>query len=500
MSWGSAARGLQTATGFVTGINTGAEFFNCVSSAISSALSWISIHQKPDNMLDAEDIIDEFNCYELKAKIEGRMEECQTSSGCQESYASVIQGSFNRVKEIQTKLDHLHIQFIDLGLQCATQKFDKFVRPETSSFLNELEIFGRQKEDKMMLELLGVPVQDNTGYKHKRSNRVEVLPIVGLGGVGKTTLAQKICNNQRVKAHFDMILWACVSDDFNSKRLAKEVIQSSKIETSFDNLDSLRSILKDIVESKRFLLVLDDIWDDVMVDGGQEWQRFCAPLSNAFQGSMILITTRLHKVADKNTLVDIWLAEGFVEHTGSIPIVTIGQQYFEDLVSRSFFQKVSVSSDKYVIHDLMHDMAQLVSRDECFIIRNVNDLRTIPPNVHHLSIFSKGNIRCHDLMGLCGYKKLRTLLCSKAYKQKEFVSVLSSWFKELQHIRVLSYSLPMLEDIPESIRNLKLVGYSCFLSQHTFRILPSSFCCLYNLQTLDASTCVFKACLVTFES
>uniref|UniRef100_A0A0D9XR31 NB-ARC domain-containing protein n=1 Tax=Leersia perrieri TaxID=77586 RepID=A0A0D9XR31_9ORYZ len=276
MSWGAAARGLQTATGFVTGVNTWAEFFNCVSSAISSALSWISIHQKPDNnyvhqmqeemqrlqsdlwhlqttlpkmhnlvdrlewqiykkpaaellphikddVLDAEDVIDEFNYYELKAKIEGRMEECQTSSGCQEFYAIVIQGSFNRVKEIQTKLDHLHCQFIDLGLQCAAQKFDKFVRPETSSFLNESEVFGRQKEEKMMLELLGVPVQDNTGYKRKRSSRVEVLPIVGLGGVGKTTLAQKICKNQRVKAHFDMTLWACVSDDFNSKRLTKEM-------------------------------------------------------------------------------------------------------------------------------------------------------------------------------------------------------------------------------------------------------------------------------------
>uniref|UniRef100_A0A0D9XR33 Disease resistance protein winged helix domain-containing protein n=1 Tax=Leersia perrieri TaxID=77586 RepID=A0A0D9XR33_9ORYZ len=196
---------------------------------------------------------------------------------------------------------------------------------------------------------------------------------------------------------------------------------------------------------------------------------------------------------EKNTLVDIWLAEGFVEHTGSIPVVTVGQQYFEDLVSRSFFQKVSVTCDKYVIHDLMHDMAQLVSQDECFIIRDANDLRTIPPNVRHLSIFIKRNIRYHDLMGLCRYKKLRTLLCSKAFKHKEFVSVLGSWFKELQHIRVLSYSLPMLEDIPESIRNLKLVGYICFFSQHTFSILPSSFCCLYNLQILDASTCVFKS-------
>ncbi|EEE53233.1 hypothetical protein OsJ_36133 [Oryza sativa Japonica Group] len=494
MSWGAAARGIQTATGFVTSVNTWAEFFNCLSSAISSACSWINIHQKPQNdfvkeeiqhlqsdlwqlqttlpkmrnlveilewqiykkpaaellphikdaLLDAEDIIDEFNYYELKAKIEGRIEECLTSSGCQEFYMSVIRGSFNRVKEIQEKLDHLHRQSMDLGLHCAAQRFDKIVRPETSSFLNS-QIFGRQEEEKMVLELLGVQLQANAGYKRKRSSRVEVLPIVGLGGVGKTTLAQQICKNQMVKAHFDMILWACVSDDFNAKRLTKEVIQSSKKETSFDNLDSLQSILKDTVELKRFLLVLDDIWDDVMADGGQDWQRFCAPLSNALQGSMILITTRSQKVADKSelwkleqdrtdilpalrlsymylpphlkrcfsfcavypkdyrfekdTLVDIWLAEGFVEHASSFPTVTVVQQYFEELLSRSFFQKVT--HGKYVIHDLMHDMAQLVSQDECFIIRNANDLRTIPSNVRHLSIFTKRYIGCHDLMGLC---------------------------------------------------------------------------------------------------
>ncbi|KAB8117523.1 hypothetical protein EE612_059638 [Oryza sativa] len=662
MSWGAAARGIQTATGFVTSVNTWAELFNCLSSAISSACSWINIHQKPQNdfvkeeiqhlqsdlwqlqttlpkmrnlveilewqiykkpaaellphikdaLLDAEDIIDEFNYYELKAKIEGRIEECLTSSGCQEFYMSVIRGSFNRVKEIQEKLDHLHRQSMDLGLHCAAQRFDKIVRPETSSFLNS-QIFGRQEEEKMVLELLGVQLQANAGYKRKRSSRVEVLPIVGLGGVGKTTLAQQICKNQMVKAHFDMILWACVSDDFNAKRLTKEVIQSSKKETSFDNLDSLQSILKDTVELKRFLLVLDDIWDDVMADGGQDWQRFCAPLSNALQGSMILITTRSQKVADKvrtmdcfplegltedvfweffivqafgteslskypdledigrsiilklkgsplaaktigrllrtnlhashwnnilqselwkleqdrtdilpalrlsymylpphlkrcfsfcavypkdyrfekDTLVDIWLAEGFVEHASSFPTVTVVQQYFEELLSRSFFQKVT--HGKYVIHDLMHDMAQLVSQDECFIIRNANDLRTIPSNVRHLSIFTKRYIGCHDLMGLCRYKKLRTLLCSKAFIKGEFASVLGSWFKELQHIRVLSCSLPMIEDIPEGISNLKLVGYIYFSSQRTFSILPSSFCCLYNLQTLDASTCVFRS-------
>jgi hypothetical protein len=78
-------------------------------------------------------------------------------------------------------------------------------------------------------------------------------------------------------------------------------------------------------------------------------------------------------------VVDIWLAQGYVEPQGQILILTIGQFYFEELKDRSFFLPETQTGDnKYVIHDLMHDMLQLVAADECFAIRSEFDLQRVP--------------------------------------------------------------------------------------------------------------------------
>jgi adenylate kinase family enzyme len=92
---------------------------------------------------------------------------------------------------------------------------------------------------------------------------VRVLPIVGIGGVGKTTLAQDICNHSKVKGHFEPIIWICVSDDFDVKRLTKEAIeQTSGKVLENGNLNSLQLALANSVNKKRFLIVLDDMWDE----------------------------------------------------------------------------------------------------------------------------------------------------------------------------------------------------------------------------------------------
>lgn len=102
-----------------------------------------------------------------------------------------------------------------------------------------------------------------------------------------------------------------------------------------------------------------------------------------------------HKFEQK-VLVDIWLAQGFVASQGEIPLSIVGAWYFEELRDRCFFQKVCVAQgtvqarvQKYVVHDLIHDMVQLVSDDECFVIRNETDVLRVPENVRHLSFFTK---------------------------------------------------------------------------------------------------------------
>uniref|UniRef100_A0A453L3G5 Uncharacterized protein n=3 Tax=Aegilops tauschii TaxID=37682 RepID=A0A453L3G5_AEGTS len=184
---------------------------------------------------------------------------------------------------------------------------------------------------------------------------------------------------------------------------------------------------------------------------------------------------------EKDTLAGIWVAEGFVEPQGDIPIQDIACQYFEDLVSRSFFQKVRGT---YVIHDLLHDMVQLVAKHDCFILGKKSDFHKIPQIVRHLSILSKNEIDCSKLRSLCKHTKLRTLLCTTSSGNNIAASVMAHWCNELARLRMIFYAC--IDGIPDSIGNLKHLRY-LQISRAACppkRFLPPTFSSLYNLQIL----------------
>ncbi|XP_048557818.1 disease resistance protein RGA2-like [Triticum urartu] len=272
-----------------------------------------------DAVYEAEDLLDEFTWYEKKVQVEGNA----SQSPFTDFFHIVIEGSFDEVNDVQSRLDHLSSMLDNLGLHGIAQRFDKLVRPETTSLPNETKIFGRAKELKQVLGLLGVPtcpkrkrttssIDASTRTSTKsRISSLPVLVIAGIGGVGKTTLAQHVCNHPRVRSHFDLIIWICVSDDFDVKRLTKEVIQScTKKEGANDNLNSLQHALSNHVNNKRLLIVLDDMWDDSLKENGQCWKRFCAPFRNVQEGSMILVTTRCPNVTEGVRTMEHVIVEG----------------------------------------------------------------------------------------------------------------------------------------------------------------------------------------------
>ncbi|RCV05984.1 hypothetical protein SETIT_1G126700v2 [Setaria italica] len=568
-----------------------------------------------DAVYDAEDLLDEFEWYELKLKIEGNATQL---SPFIDFFHNVTHGSFNKVVDVHKRLSNLSRQIENMGLHEATPRFDKLLRPVTTSFRTEPKIFGRDKELEEVMRLLGVPNYCTlSSSKRKRSSNaasnkpritsVPVLPVVGIGGVGKTTLVQQITTLQRVKSHFDKIIWICVSDEFDVERFTKVLIKSlSGEEATANNLDDLQQDLVERVQEKRFLIILDDIWPDALKEDGRCWRKFCAPLTNVLQGSMLLVTTRFAEVADlvgtmdsfaleglkddafwnffmlcvfgsedshidpqleligrsilpklkgtplaaktigrllrksRNTahwndilnnelwqieqketdilpalrlsymylpfhlkrcfsfcavypkdynfqmgsLAEIWVAEGFVEPQGSIPLQHIGCQYFEELVNLSFFQKLRGA---YVIHDLMHDMAQLVSKEECFIVKNANDVENVPQSVRHLSILSTSHVKPAGIQSLWKHTKLRTLLCNNYLTSSIPTSVMDRWFTELKCLRVASMCT-----LPQSIGNQKHLRYLEISGYGLANSLPSSFCSLYNLQILYATTCTIN--------
>jgi hypothetical protein len=191
---------------------------------------------------------------------------------------------------------------------------------------------------------------------------------------------------------------------------------------------------------------------------------------------------------EKDRLAEIWVAEGFVEPQGDTPLIDIASQYFQDLFNRSFFQKVAGS---YVIHDLLHDMAQLVSVHDCFIIKSVADFENVPQNIRHLYVLPNKDFDSSHLVSLCKHTKLRTLLCKVYVKKSSVDSVICSWFGELRLMRVLLCA--SINELPASVGNLKHLRYLEITRACPLESLPSEFCFLYNLQRLYAEKCIIAS-------
>nr|XP_048335992.1 putative disease resistance RPP13-like protein 1 [Ziziphus jujuba var. spinosa] len=158
-------------------------------------------------------------------------------------------------------------------------------RPPTSSLIDESEVYGRDEDEDDIIKLL---LKDDEG-----GNKVSVIPIVGMGGVGKTTLA----HDHRVEKHFKLKSWVCVSEEFDICEVKKTILCS--ITNShyhfYDstNLDMLQSMLKERLMGKKFLIVLDDVWNKKYVN----WENMSKPFKYGAKGSKILVTTRSKIVA-----------------------------------------------------------------------------------------------------------------------------------------------------------------------------------------------------------
>jgi len=252
-----------------------------------SVKGWLEKLQ--DVAYDAEDVLDEF-AYEIlrKDQKKGKVRDCFSLHNPVAFRLNMGQ----KVKEINGALDEIRkdaavFQFTSIHVDRA-QEVSWDQDRQTDSYLDSSEIVGRENDVSIVMDML----TSLTKHQHVLS----VVPIVGMAGLGKTTVAKKVCAVVRERKHFDLTIWVCVSNYFNQVKILGAMLQMiDKTTGGLNSLDAILQNLKKELENKTFFLVLDDVWNE---DHGK-WDDLKEQLLkiNSKNGNAVVVTTRSKKVA-----------------------------------------------------------------------------------------------------------------------------------------------------------------------------------------------------------
>ncbi|XP_073108383.1 putative disease resistance protein RGA4 isoform X1 [Elaeis guineensis] len=574
------------------------------------------LRELKDAAYEADDVLDEHEFKELHQKLFNKRKVSDFVPSLVKFLEHLIMSDddLEKLRNLVGNLDKIYtnINYMEEQLKHYSSN-QRSVTRETSSIIDVL-VFGRDKERDMILDKLHLvdgPESRKTFEAGSSSNpspavlpSLGVLPIVGVGGVGKTTLAQIIYNDKRVARHFEMRKWVYVSDDFDVKRISKELVYDSidHLTSTHISMDHILGRLKDATTNQRFLFVLDDVWDET----GSKWEKLRSALTSGAKGSMVLVTTQSPVVAkvmgtmdpiklnclqeddywrlfehcafgdqileeegreklqaigrkiseklhglplagrvlgsllktkldedhwkmilesewweheyvldnilpslalsyehlnanlkqcftycsifpksymfEKDQLVEMWMAQGFVQSKNQerMRMEDIGRQIFNELTSRYFF--LPTQTGKYVMHDLIREVAVSVSLDECLVISD--EKAEIPATIRHLTLRTSNT---NAFSEMCKPQNRRSILFFADYGSKKSYNDMLEKSKSLR-VLDLSCSQMKLRKLPKAISRLSHLRY-LDISHTMIQELPNSFGELCHLQVLNIRSC-----------
>ncbi|PHT61320.1 hypothetical protein T459_34826 [Capsicum annuum] len=211
----------------------------------------------------------------------------------------LVAEDIDRIWKVSTKIQ-------DKGKQVSEGSLVQDFSSSTNNILNvNNNMVGLDDQKECLLEDL----------TESYSGEPKVIPIVGMGGIGKTTLAKEVYNHESVLRRFDIRAWATESQQHNIKEVLLSLLQSTIKMDDTVNISGeaeLADMLQKSLKRKRYLIFLDDIWSCEVWDG----VRRCFPIEDN-AGSRILLTTRNDEVAYYAGIENISLRRSFMDQDES---------------------------------------------------------------------------------------------------------------------------------------------------------------------------------------
>ncbi|XP_030962832.1 putative disease resistance protein RGA3 [Quercus lobata] len=257
-----------------------------------------------DAMFDADDLLDEISTEALRREVMTRDKKAKEvriffSKSNQLAYGLRMG---HKVKAMRERFDAIAAdRKFHLDERSEERQVRYKARQQTHSVVRAEDVIGREEDKKAIIgSLLDPNVKEN----------VSVLPIVGVGGLGKTTVSQLVFNDEEIKNHFELKLWVCVSDDFDVKIIVEKILECIKNEKPKDlEMNTLVNDLEKEINGKRYMLVLDDVWNE----DREKWSELKKILMGGAKGSRILVTTRSEIVAKISQSIQPHVLKGLEE-------------------------------------------------------------------------------------------------------------------------------------------------------------------------------------------
>ncbi|GKV38010.1 hypothetical protein SLEP1_g45968 [Rubroshorea leprosula] len=452
-------------------------------------------------------------------------------------------------------------------------------------------VIGRENDESKIVDLLIDPNNEES---------LSVISVVGMGGLGKTTLAKSVQNHEKIVRNFGRTIFICVSEVFDVKKILKEMLEYlTKERCSIEIEDIIVRKIQDELKNENYLLILDDVWNEDRM----KWEalRGCLLEITKNKVSRMVVTTRSENVAsimgafgehmyhlegledeecwsiikqrafggssvpnleleaigrqiakkckgvplvanvigaslsnprdrgewvsvnnsfdarssleddsrawtirvlqlsfdrlpnttlkqcfafcsifpqdweiEKEMLIQLWMAEGFLQPSQGSSMEDIGNKYFNDLLSYCLFLEEERDSTGKIksckMHDLIHDLATYNSKSETLIwkagsesniahVRHLNLVdaeEMVPANFVEVagklhSLFLKG-----DILGKIpdSFKRLRILSFEKDSNWDVNIEQLPTWISKMKHLRYLDISFSKIKELPQFIMEL----------------------------------------------